>query len=89
MLISNQLYEGIRGHGFELHALLEWASEFWINEESGFGAAEDVGLIHDLDSIRAAAVAVRQLCSAFDCLVKSHARAHALGGKKRGAVCLS
>ncbi|KAJ5206216.1 hypothetical protein N7491_003163 [Penicillium cf. griseofulvum] len=58
MLISNQLYEGVRDHGFELHALLERASEFWINEESGFGAAEDVRLIRDIDNIHAAAVAV-------------------------------
>ncbi|KAJ5203240.1 hypothetical protein N7449_005319, partial [Penicillium cf. viridicatum] len=79
ILISNallQLYGGIRGHGFELHALLEW--------KSGIGQTDDAALIHGIEIVRTVAVAVRALCSALDCLIKSHGRAHTLVGKRGG-----
>ncbi|CDM36978.1 unnamed protein product [Penicillium roqueforti FM164] len=77
-------YEGIRGHGFELQALLEWVQEIWINEESGIGKGEDVGLVHDIEIVNAVAGAVRDLCSALDCLIKSHGKAHSLAGRHGG-----
>ncbi|KAJ6149221.1 hypothetical protein N7471_000420 [Penicillium samsonianum] len=77
------IYEGIRGHGFELHALLEWVREFWINEGSGIGETDDAGLVHDMEVVRAVAKAVRDLCSGLDCLIKSHGAAQNLV-RKRG-----
>ncbi|KAJ5597561.1 hypothetical protein N7537_007645 [Penicillium hordei] len=78
------LYEGIRGHGFELHALLEWVLEFWVNENSGIGQTDDAALVHGIEIVRTVAVAVRALCSALDCLIKSHGKAHNLVGKRGG-----
>ncbi|CAG7964187.1 unnamed protein product [Penicillium nalgiovense] len=80
------LYEGIRGHGFELHALLEWVMEFWINEESEFGETDDASLVHDIEIVHAAAVAVRDLCAGLDCLIKSHGNAHDLAGERGGGA---
>jgi hypothetical protein len=79
-----QLYEGIRGHGFELHALLEWVLEFWVNENSEIGQTDDAALVHGIEIVRTVAVAVRALCSALDCLIKSHGKAHNLVGKRGG-----
>lgn len=93
ILISNallQLYEGIPGHRFELHALLKWVLGFWVNEKSGIGQTDDAALIHGIEIVRTVAVAVRAICSALDCLIKSHGRAHTLVDKRGGnAVSLS
>ncbi|KAJ6189582.1 hypothetical protein N7519_004490 [Penicillium mononematosum] len=80
------LYKGIRGHGFELHALLEWVMEFWINEESEFGQTDDASLVHDIEIVHAAAVAVRDLCAGLDRLIKSHGSAHNLVGERDGSA---
>ncbi|KAJ5971986.1 uncharacterized protein N7479_001904, partial [Penicillium vulpinum] len=57
---------------------------FWVNEEYGSGATEIVEFLHDTDTIQAAAVAVLDLCAAFDSVVKSHAETHALNARKLG-----
>lgn len=93
ILISNallQLYKGIQGHEFELHALLEWVLEFYVNEKLGIGQTDDNALIHSIEIVRTVAVAIRALCSALDCLIKSYGKAHALVGKRgENAMSLS
>ncbi|OQE01966.1 hypothetical protein PENSOL_c003G02217 [Penicillium solitum] len=73
-----------------MHALLEWVWEFWVNEKSGIGQTDDTVLIYDIEIVRTVTVAVRALCSALDCLIKSPGRAHTLVGKRfENAMSLS
>lgn len=60
--------------------------EFWINEESEFGETDDASLVHDIEIVHAAAVAVRDLCAGLDCLIKSHGNAHDLAGERGGGA---
>ncbi|KAJ5043527.1 hypothetical protein EN45_101330 [Penicillium chrysogenum] len=76
-------YQGPR---FELHALLEWVMEFWINEESEFGQTDDASLVHDIEKVHAAAVAVRDLSAGVDRLIKFHGSAHNLVGELGGSA---
>lgn len=78
------------GATVELHALLEWVWGFWVNEKSGIGQTDDTVLIHDIEIVRIVTVAVRALCSALNCLINSHGRAHTLVGKRfENAMSLS
>ncbi|CAP97665.1 hypothetical protein PCH_Pc22g03770 [Penicillium rubens Wisconsin 54-1255] len=74
------------GPRFELHALLEWVMEFWINEESEFGQTDDASLVHDIEKVHAAAVAVRDLSAGVDRLIKFHGSAHNLVGELGGSA---
>ncbi|KAJ5868629.1 hypothetical protein N7534_003182, partial [Penicillium rubens] len=78
-------YQGPR---FELHALLEWVMEFWINEESEFGQTDDASLVHDIEKVHAAAVAVRDLSAGVDRLIKFHGSAHNLVGELGGSAVI-
>ncbi|KAJ5268314.1 hypothetical protein N7524_005773 [Penicillium chrysogenum] len=80
------LYGGIRGHGFELHALLEWVMELWINEEPEFGQTDDTSLVHDIENVHAAAVVVRDFCAGLGRLIKSYGSAHNLVGELSGSA---
>ncbi|KAJ6162922.1 hypothetical protein N7497_002901, partial [Penicillium chrysogenum] len=74
------------GHGFELHALLEWVMELWINEEPEFGQTDDTSLVHDIENVHAAAVAVRDFCAGLGRLIKSYGSAHNLVGELSGSA---
>jgi hypothetical protein len=60
--------------------------EIWINEESEFGQTDDASLVHDIEIVRAAAVAVRDLCAGLDRLIKSHGNAHNLVDERGGSA---
>ncbi|KGO64154.1 hypothetical protein PITC_087400 [Penicillium italicum] len=80
-----QLYEGIQSHCFESHALLEWVLMFWINEKS-FGQTDDAGLLHEMEKFWIVAIAVQDLCFAFDGLINAHGKAQTLVGKHGGST---
>ncbi|KAJ5165576.1 uncharacterized protein N7500_007406 [Penicillium coprophilum] len=72
------VYRGIRGHVFELMALLEFAKQYWLNEGEGFGQTDVADLVWDYGVIRDISEAVRSLCLSFESLVMAHGEAHIL-----------
>ena len=60
--------------------------ELWINEESEFGQTDDASLVHDIEKVHAAAVAVRDLSAGVDRLIKFHGSAHNLVGELGGSA---
>ncbi|KGO63553.1 hypothetical protein PITC_049350 [Penicillium italicum] len=75
------IHRGIRGHVFELMALLEFAKTYWSNDCGGFGKGDDRDFIWDDGVVHDISDAVRDLCVAFDNLVKAHGKTHMLTGK--------
>ncbi|KAJ5365905.1 hypothetical protein N7517_008791 [Penicillium concentricum] len=74
------VYRGIRGHVFELMALIEFSKQYWRNDNQGFGKTNVADLVWDYGVIKDISEAVRSLCLSFDNLVKTHGEAHMLTG---------
>ncbi|CAI7601338.1 unnamed protein product [Penicillium glandicola] len=81
----DSLPRGIRGHGFELMALLEFAKQFWANDEGGFGRVDGADFLWTNEVIEDMSHAINDLCTAFDNLVKTHGKAHMLTGNPSDA----
>lgn len=63
---------------------------WYRSSKSGIGQTDDAALIHGIEIVRTVAAAVRALCFALDCLIKSHSKAHTSVGRRfENAMSLS
>jgi hypothetical protein len=70
-----QIPQGIRGHVFELMALIEFVEKYWTDKYVRYGDDNSrEGALAEL------ATAVKGLCTAFDDLVETHRKDHMLTG---------
>ncbi|KAJ5958100.1 uncharacterized protein N7479_005250 [Penicillium vulpinum] len=76
----DSIYRGIRGHVFELMALLEFVKQYWVNNHDGFGKPDIADFVWLEPFIRSIPTAVHDLCLAFDNLAEAHGKAHLLIG---------
>ncbi|KAJ9481436.1 hypothetical protein VN97_g12043 [Penicillium thymicola] len=70
--------QGIRGHVFELMALITFVGKYWIDCSEKWQADGDPEAEWPGDFIKQLSAAVKSLCAAFDDLVETHRKAHLL-----------
>ncbi|OQE24044.1 hypothetical protein PENFLA_c010G02427 [Penicillium flavigenum] len=66
---------------YESHAAVEWARDFWLNEESGYSATDSAGLVLEDEERSCAAAAIRDLVTGLDSLIQQ------MGGTVVNAWC--